>query len=303
MKQCTKCNEWKDEKEFRKDKKGKGGIRANCKECDKKLAMDYYAKNKEKQKERRLKYYSENKDKVNERGRGYHASHKERDLISHRKWVLKNPEKTKEIWNRYYKNNQEEIIVKRKEYYKTHEEERKIYYKENKINTKNWRISKKYGITIKDYDKMYNAQKGCCAICGIHQENLNFDLAVDHNHITKKIRGLLCQRCNMGLGNFKDNIKKIQKAILYLKTKTNNQLEYDTKNSVNFRYYSELLAENGNACSICGDIPKRLHLDHDHKTNKIRGLICSYCNCALGNFSDNTIVLKSAIKYLKENDS
>lgn len=52
-------------------------------------------------------------------------------------------------------------------------------------------------------------------------------------------------------------------------------------------------------CKICGSFPKRkLSLDHDHKTGKIRGLLCNSCNMALGLFKDNTIFLLRASKYL-----
>ena len=52
-----------------------------------------------------------------------------------------------------------------------------------------------------DYNGMFVKQQGCCAICGIHQSALGKALAVDHNHITLKVRGLLCSKCNLGIGN------------------------------------------------------------------------------------------------------
>ena len=53
-----------------------------------------------------------------------------------------------------------------------------------------------YGITEEDYDKMFQDQNGCCAMCGRHQSEFNKRLAVDHNHKTGHIRGLLCTFCN-----------------------------------------------------------------------------------------------------------
>lgn len=67
------------------------------------------------------------------------------------------------------------------------------------------------------WKKFFNKQKGCCAICGTHQANLKTTLCVDHNHQTKKIRGLLCNRCNLLLGMAHDNPEILQKAIEYLK--------------------------------------------------------------------------------------
>lgn len=57
-----------------------------------------------------------------------------------------------------------------------------------------------YGITIDDYNKIFNMQNGRCAICKKHQSNLERPLFVDHNHTTGKIRGLLCPNCNRLIG-------------------------------------------------------------------------------------------------------
>jgi hypothetical protein len=64
------------------------------------------------------------------------------------------------------------------------------------------------------------------------------------------------------------------------------------------REVEELLAEQGGVCAICGaDNPE--HVDHDHKTGHIRGLLCFNCNGGLGQFRDNVDYLTSAITYLK----
>lgn len=76
---------------------------------------------------------------------------------------------------------------------------------------------KRYGVTPEDWDKMYLEQDGCCKICGAHQLSLSKRLSVDHCHNTGKVRGLLCMRCNAGLGNFKDDPDLLLVAINYLK--------------------------------------------------------------------------------------
>jgi hypothetical protein len=75
----------------------------------------------------------------------------------------------------------------------------------------------KYNLTQNDYEKMLINQNYSCAICGIHREDLNKDLAVDHCHLTGKIRGLLCANCNSGIGFFKENLFKLKSAIKYIK--------------------------------------------------------------------------------------
>ena len=62
-------------------------------------------------------------------------------------------------------------------------------------------------------------QNNSCAICNRHVNVLPKNLDVDHDHITGKVRGLLCGKCNMGLGYFQDNINIMDKAIQYIVTK------------------------------------------------------------------------------------
>lgn len=56
-----------------------------------------------------------------------------------------------------------------------------------------------YGLTLADYDKMFEKQNGVCAVCK-QIDITGKRLAVDHNHKTGKVRGLLCQKCNIRLG-------------------------------------------------------------------------------------------------------
>jgi hypothetical protein len=77
----------------------------------------------------------------------------------------------------------------------------------------------KYKITLDEYQILYKKQNGVCAICskttnGRGKENNT--LAVDHNHQTGKIRGLLCTNCNTGIGNLRDSVELLTKAIKYL---------------------------------------------------------------------------------------
>lgn len=76
-------------------------------------------------------------------------------------------------------------------------------------------LKKLYNITRDEYEAMFVDQKGCCAIC--KQPQLNKRLGVDHNHQTKKIRGLLCDSCNGGIGLFRERPELLRLAIKYLK--------------------------------------------------------------------------------------
>jgi hypothetical protein len=74
---------------------------------------------------------------------------------------------------------------------------------------KKGRIRRVYGLEWKKYTQM---MENGCEICGSKEK-----LTVDHNHLTKKTRGILCSTCNYGIGHFKENIEKMEKAILYIK--------------------------------------------------------------------------------------
>jgi hypothetical protein len=77
---------------------------------------------------------------------------------------------------------------------------------------------KSYGITREDYDRMLVDQGFCCQICGIHQTELKKKLHIDHDHATGTIRGLLCSRCNLGIGHFDDNAELLRVVVAYLES-------------------------------------------------------------------------------------
>ncbi len=69
-------------------------------------------------------------------------------------------------------------------------------------------------ITKEEYILLHEIQNNKCALCNKIPTS---KLCLDHDHITGRIRGLLCRECNLGLGHFKDNIEVLAKAINYLK--------------------------------------------------------------------------------------
>jgi hypothetical protein len=96
------------------------------------------------------------------------------------------------------------------------------YRNKNRNKLKNYKLLKRYGISTEDYNLLLQNQNGKCSICGndeiaIHKiSKQKQKLAVDHCHETGKVRGLLCQDCNRGIGLFHENILRLEKAINYL---------------------------------------------------------------------------------------
>ena len=75
---------------------------------------------------------------------------------------------------------------------------------------------KKYGISLGDYNFMLDAQGYKCAICQKHQSNFKRSLCVDHDHVTGKVRGLLCDLCNTAIGKLNDDARLLKRAALYI---------------------------------------------------------------------------------------
>jgi hypothetical protein len=75
-------------------------------------------------------------------------------------------------------------------------------------------LKRRYGMTPEQYDELFAKQNGVCGICGGREDGQH--LCVDHCHDTKIIRGLLCGKCNRGLGNFDHDVHLLLQAVSYL---------------------------------------------------------------------------------------
>jgi Recombination endonuclease VII len=108
-----------------------------------------------------------------------------------KKWQQDNPERLNE-YRREYRQRPERKAADREGY-----------------------LKRKYGMTIADYERMFEAQGGICAICGEARPEER-TLHIDHDHETGVIRGLLCFRCNNALGDFREEYELFQRAADYL---------------------------------------------------------------------------------------
>jgi len=78
-------------------------------------------------------------------------------------------------------------------------------------------LKRKYGMTLEDWDELFESQNRSCKICGTDSPGGKGFWHVDHDHTTNEVRGILCNGCNTGLGHFKDSLENLKKAQEYLK--------------------------------------------------------------------------------------
>ena len=143
-------------------------------------------------------YLAQNREKV----KRWRETHREQSRASSRAWRAANPERVK-ILNAEWRarHTPEQLSERDSEAYRRY---RRAHH-----------ISKKFGLTAEQYEAMAIAQEGHCAICP-EPDKPDKRLAVDHDHKTGKVRALLCDRCNRGIGYFYENAELLRSAASYL---------------------------------------------------------------------------------------
>ena len=182
QKRCPKCKKWKTLEQFHKNKSVKDGYSFYCKECSLKLHKISYEK-----KRKPIRFLN--------------RKHNPKGWICSHCGIFK-------IAELYHKNGN----------YADGTQKRQSWCAEcmNEIGYKSRVKNGTVLLTKEQHNHLFNQQVGKCAICGIHQNELERPLHIDHNHKTGDIRGLLCFKCNAALGLMNDNVEILQKAILYL---------------------------------------------------------------------------------------
>lgn len=131
------------------------------------------------------------------------------------RWKQNNPERYAENQRRW--RSEPENIKKNRAYQK--EYRKALGSQEYRRNL--W-LRSSYGLSVEDYNLMLESQDGRCLICkrtGEESRSRSGRLAVDHNHATNDVRGLLCTNCNKALGQFQDSIEILLAAAAYLEAK------------------------------------------------------------------------------------
>ena len=187
-KKCTKCGKLKSTSKFYRDKNTANGLSYWCKTC---------------QAAGQKKRYAELPEKARAKSAKWAAEHPEAVRASKAKHRKKHPEKNRAHARKWYAEHRDEINARKRNYRAEHLDD--------------IRLLQRYNITSRDYDKLLAAQNGRCAICRKPPNGRR--LSVDHDHVTGKVRGLLCQKCNAILGLADDSIAILIEATEYLNSK------------------------------------------------------------------------------------
>jgi len=135
-----------------------------------------------------------------------------------REWAEHNPEKVAEAKRRWREDHIEQDRACKRVYLANNRGRRlatqRRYRQDNpdscRLSTRAW----KYGLTREQLDALIAGANGVCDLCG---QPSKWQLHIDHDHSTGRVRGVLCRDCNIGLGNFRDSIDTLELAIVYLK--------------------------------------------------------------------------------------
>jgi len=133
----------------------------------------------------------------------YYETHKEQKAHYAKTYYATHKEQKSRYRAEYEEANKEQLTQYRKEYQQANREQKRVY-----------KLAKRYGLTAKMWTFLYQQQRGVCAICD--KPFADNDCVVDHCHVTGKVRGLLCRRCNAGLGQFDDCADRVLKVHQYL---------------------------------------------------------------------------------------
>lgn len=137
-----------------------------------------------------------------------------------RRWKEKNPERA-----RASNRSSHEALMRdpeRLEKKRAYARDYQCKYRRNNLEAwKSGRLRCSYGITLQQYERMFEQQQGKCKICRrpetAQRKGQTLKLSVDHCHKTKKVRGLLCGKCNRGIGSFDHDATLMKRAAKYVK--------------------------------------------------------------------------------------
>lgn len=284
---------------------------------EKKRAYDLA--NKDKRKARDLK----NREHIRAYRAAQYARDKQERLARGAEYCAKHKEELRASMAKYREDNREHVKAlcaagRARNYGAQRERSWQVFG----IDMANW--------SYEAYEKMYEAQGGTCAGCGIGIEKAGTNRIttahVDHDHATGRVRGLLCTCCNYAIGHMKDDVQRLGQLSAYLlgaQTSFEPLVAADEEYSRQYRAtrekiwkhygmtftfdeFLELYRAQGGCCACCG-VPvsvKRVKgspvacVDHCHTSGRVRGVLCGACNTAIGCVKESLGTISALINYL-----
>ena len=149
------------------------------------------------------------REKARERGRAKYAANRDEILAQQRAAYARTPgiqARKRAAAKRSREANPERYLQGRREYRAKHPERVRLTALRSRLKTR-------YGLTFDEFERLVAEQGAACAVC--HTET---SLAVDHDHATGKVRGLLCRSCNSMLGQGGDSAERLRAGANYLDT-------------------------------------------------------------------------------------
>src|SRR3990170_3087451 len=170
---------------------------------------EYHKRYRELNQERIRNEYIANREVVKERSRCWGANNRDRKLAVGAIYREHMREQRNAYMRERYRQDPNRHISAMSAWRKANPERYRDQY-----------LRAEFGISLAEYNALFEDQGGVCAICKTSTEKV---LVVDHNHQTGVVRGLLCSGCNAGLGQFKDNPERMIRAAHYINQERTSQ--------------------------------------------------------------------------------
>ena len=163
------------------------------------------------------RYRELHRERIHEKKRQEYLSNKETVKARSRDWAVKNKDRKLATAADYRERKREQRLVYMKERYQRnpqrHISAMSAWRKANPELYREQYLRATFGISLSAYNALLVQQGGVCAICKTTPKTV---LAVDHDHDSGEVRGLLCSSCNTGLGHFNDDSRRMRCAVEYL---------------------------------------------------------------------------------------
>lgn len=220
MKQCSVCKVSKALDDFYATSgRSPDGRMSRCKSCDSAQKKARYRANPEPYKAQAKQWREADPDRYKQMKSTYYAANIDEHAARNRAWRESNPDKKAAADKAWSKANADRKKATTRAW--------QLANPERKARTaRGGHLKRKFGISLDRYEAMLASQGGGCAICGSKKPGgprRGLTFAVDHDHITGAVRGLLCLMCNSAIGFLKDRIDLIEQAAAYVRGESISQ--------------------------------------------------------------------------------